>query len=145
MNRNAPCSRKPGLCQTSSDPITRSYLLNNLGNIERFAGDFDRAAELYRESLHLKQESGNEWAIAYTSKAARAAGANSRPKAALLFGAAAAIPERAWARRWNPASRRISGQSDRQPKLLSSLEFESAWKEGEMLPLTTGLEEAASE
>jgi tetratricopeptide (TPR) repeat protein len=135
------------LCEVSENESVRSYVLNNLGNIDRFEGSFDNAMERYRESLELKQLLGDEWAIAYTIEgcagiaAARCQGA----KAARLLGKAFEIRERLGAPlepRKQPEYEAVLAQVR---ELVTPTEFEMAWEEGKRLSLTHALMEATAE
>lgn len=132
------------LCQASGNKKTRSYALNNLGNVERFAGNLDRAAELYRESLRLKQENGDEWAIAYTLEgcAALAVARYEGRKAARLFGAAAGIRERLGTPLEPSKQPQYKASLIAAGRLLIAATFESAWREGATLPLAQAIAEA---
>ena len=84
------------ICRVGEDKRLLSYTLNNLGNIERFANNLHQAEQLYHESLVLKLELEDEWAIAYTleGSAMLAVLREQGERAARLFGAAMRIRER---------------------------------------------------
>jgi tetratricopeptide (TPR) repeat protein len=125
------------LCAKSSSEHnrTRAYILNNIGNIERFAGNTDRAMELYRESLRIKQELGDAWAITYTLEgcAATLVSKGECAQAARLYGAAASIRERLG----TPLERSklAANQADLEAarRLIGEAAFETAWHEGGLL------------
>jgi tetratricopeptide (TPR) repeat protein len=135
------------MCLASGDQRTRSYVFNNLGNIERYAGSLDRARELYRESLRLKREIGDDWAIAYTLEgcAALAAARQQGERAARLLGAAAGIRERLGTPLESAKQAEYQADLALARTLLDAATFESAWNEGKALSLAQVLEEAASE
>jgi hypothetical protein len=131
-----------------TDPKTgRSYVLSNLGNIERYDGNLDRACDLYRESLLLKQEVGDTWAISYTleSCAALAVARGRGERAAWLLGAASAIrqylgtplePFKREEYETNLAAAR---------ELLAPETFDIEWEEGKGLSVEQAVEYAVAE
>ena len=135
------------LCETREDERIRSYVLNNLGNIERFEGRLDRAIALYRDSLNIKQRIGDEWAIAYTIEgcAGIAVTQGQGAKAAGLLGKAAEIRRRLGAPlepRKQPEYEAILAQVR---EMLTAADFELAWEEGARLSLTQTVAKATSE
>jgi tetratricopeptide (TPR) repeat protein len=135
------------LCEKHEAEKTRSYALNNLGNIERFEGDFDRAMELYRESLRLKQQLGDEWAIAYTLEgcAAVSAARQQGAKAARLLGKASEIRLRLGAPLERPKQPEYTTILTQVRELLNAAEFELAWEEGRLLSVSQAIAEAVAE
>jgi len=135
------------LCEPHEDERLSSYALNNLGNIERFEGQLDRALELYRDSLRIKQRLDDEWAIAYTLEgcAALAAARREGAIAARLLGSASAIRKRLG----RPLERNKQPEYDavlaEVRELLPPAEFEAAWEGGRTLPLSLIVAEVLEE
>jgi tetratricopeptide (TPR) repeat protein len=132
------------LCESPEHEKTRSYVLNNLGNIERFEGNFDRATELYRESLHLKEQIGDEWGIAYTFEgcAAIAAARQQGVSAARLLGIAGAIRHRLGTPLEPSKQPEYDATLIQVRKLLTASELEAAWDEGGILSTTEAIGQA---
>lgn len=131
-------------CEIHESEKLRSYVLNNLGNIDRFEGSFDSAMERYRESLQVKQRLGDEWAIAYTIEGCAdiAAARGQCAKAARLLGKASEIRQRLGAPlepRKQPEYEAILAQVR---ELLTAPEFELAWEEGKRLAVAEAIAEA---
>ncbi|MCW3053148.1 MAG: transcriptional activator domain protein [Chthonomonadales bacterium] len=135
------------LCDPHEDETLRSYVLNNLGNIERFEGHLDRALELYRDSLRIKQRLDDEWAIAYSLEgcAAIAAARQEGVLAARLLGKASEIRKRLG----TPLERNKQPEYDavlaQARELLPAVEFEVAWEGGRTLPLSLIVAEVIEE
>ena len=135
------------LCEPHEDERLRSYLLNNLGNIERFEGHLDRAMERYRDSLRIKLRLDDEWAIAYTLEGcgAIAAGRQEGAIAARLLGNASEIRKRLG----TPLERHKQPEYDavltQARELLAAAEFEVAWEGGRMLPVSLIVAEVMEE
>lgn len=122
-------------CSISANKRSLSYALNNMGNVEHYAGNLEQAEKLYHESLSLKQVLEDEWAIAYTLEgcAALAATRGNGERAARLFGAAEAIRERLGTP-LEPSKRHIYEACVAKAKtLLDAAAFEKAWQESKTL------------
>lgn len=120
-------------CEASGQRQTFSYVLNNLGNIERYTGDLRAAETLYRESLQIKRERGDQWGLTYTLDgiAALALLEERGECAARLFGAAAGIRERLGTP-LEPAKRAEYEQLLTETRgMLDADTFDTAWQEGE--------------
>ncbi len=92
-NERLSLTRCLTMCDEEHDVRTQAYALNNLANIDRFDGNLHSAATRYNQSLKLKQQLDDEWAISYTLDgcANLAACWGEVQKAAQLYGAADAI------------------------------------------------------
>jgi len=126
------------LCDPHEDETLRAYVLNNLGNIERFDDHLDIALELYRDSLRIELRLDDERAIASTLDgcAAIAAARREGAIAARLLGKAAEIRKRLG----TPLERKKQPEYDallvEVRELLPAAEFEAAWEGGRTLPVS---------
>ncbi len=132
---------------TTGRARTRSYVLNNLGNIERYAGNLDRASELYREGLNEKLRLEDEWAISYTLDgfAAIESRRHNAINAARLYGAASAIRERLGTPLEPIKRAQYDAEVAEARGLLPAAEFECAWRDGAALTVAEAVEEATVE
>jgi len=135
------------LCDPHEDATLRAYVLNNLGNIERFEGHLDIALELYRDSLRIKLRLDDERAIACTLDgcAGIAAARRKGAIAARLLGKAAEIRKRLG----TPLERKKQPEYDallvEVRELLPAAEFEVAWEGGRKLPFSLIVAEVIEE
>ena len=134
-------------CDVSDSIKTRAYALNNLGNIERFAGQLDKAQELYRDSLHLKQQINDAWAIAYTLDgcAAITLERGQSTNSARLLGRAAAIRERLGTPLEPHMRQEIQALHEQTRASLNPIDFEAAWLAGERMTTNEAIDEALHE
>jgi non-specific serine/threonine protein kinase len=135
------------LSEATDDKRLFSYAMHNLGNIERYEGNLDRAEELYEKSIRLKQELGDSWATAYTleGSAALAVAREQGERAARLFGAAAAIRKRLGAP-LEPSKRAEYDDNLASARILLAPEsFEAAWKEGQAFSLSEAVDYVCSD
>ena len=134
------------ICLEAGNQQIRSYVLDNLGNIERYAGRNDEAMENYRDSLFLKYQNGDEWAIAYTLDgcAAIATTRGQGEKAVRLFGAADAIRKRLGTPLESHKQMHYQDDIAEARLLFTAAEFASAWNAGELLSVGDAVDEAAA-
>jgi hypothetical protein len=134
-------------CRASGEKQILSYALRNMGDIERYAGDFKRAEQLYHESLTLKQEDQNRWGMAYAleSYAALALAQLQGERAARLFGAAASIRERLGTPLTSFKRERYEQNVAKARLLLDAATFEAAWEAGRALSAEEAVEYALTD
>jgi tetratricopeptide (TPR) repeat protein len=119
-------------------------LLHNLGYVSLHTGDPERASDLFRESLALYRDQGDQRGIAecLVGLAGVLAELKQPETAARLLGAAHALREEIGARIW------LANQPDYERSLaiirgqLEEGAFTAAWTAGETLPVEQAIAEA---